>query len=145
MKATISTSKTLDILKFSLGKETFSISVKELLSIDEENLDQEAVDVVNFHGHVGMIKARLGRKLSDLEMQQRNLSASIWLDAKEDKSLARPSNEFCNNIVEEDTSYIEITKKVSEAKEQFFAVSSLLESMKLKASIIQTLAANNRV
>jgi hypothetical protein len=95
-------------------------------------------------GYLSVIKSKLSRKVSDLELEIKTLFSDIYLEAKEDPTQSRVTDAQAEAIAYSDKGLIELSESLNEAKEQLNLVWGLVEAFKLKVNLIQTISANMR-
>lgn len=138
------TNRTINTLNFRIGDELFSFNIKTLLVINENQLESEATSAPAMFGYLSVIKSKLSRKVSDLELEIKTLFSDIYLEAKEDPTQSRVTDAQAEAIAYSDKGLIELSESLNEAKEQLNLVWGLVEAFKLKVNLIQTISANMR-
>jgi hypothetical protein len=136
--------KLLNQVNLEVGNEIFSINIKSMLLIDENNLSEQSEKAAAIHGYLSILKAKLSRKCSDLELELNVLFSELFLITKEDDSFSRVSDKHAESSAFEDKRHITKARELNQAKEQFHIISGLVESFKLKINLIQTISANLR-
>lgn len=136
--------KQLNSINLEVGNEVFSIDIKSMLIIDENKIIEQASSAAAMHGYLSVLKAKLSRKCSDIELELNVLFAELFLITKEDDSVSRVSDKHAESSAYDDKQYIAKAKELHKAKEQFTIIAGLVESFKLKINLMQTISANLR-
>ena len=137
-------SKNLNRLHIFVGDELFKFNIKSLLSIDENSLDDEAEETIANFGYLSILKAKVGRKLSDLQLQAESTYNRNFNICKDDSDMVKVSDKFAEAQAKDDKEYLELMEQVNQAKEQFYTLMGLVEALRLKVNVIQTISANMR-
>ena len=134
-----------NIIQFQHGKEKFSIDFKKELTIDEDQLIEDLESAAANYGYYAILKAKVGRHLSDLELQKQKQYSEVFLVTKEDPDSSRPpSDKHADATAFESERFIDLCEEVNEVKETHEMLWGLLKSYEFKINLMQTLSANNR-
>lgn len=138
-------SKTVNNINIRVGDEVFRFNVGKLLHIDENKIEDEGeLSIANF-GYFSILKAKVGRRVSDLQLKANTLLSNNFNLAKEDEvTVGRVSDKYAEQQAFEDPEYVSLLEQINQAREQFYILSSIVEALKLKVNIIQTISANQR-
>ncbi|MDY0200590.1 MAG: hypothetical protein RBR40_06345 [Tenuifilaceae bacterium] len=136
-------SKIINKISISVGDETFVINVGVLLHIDENNIENEAESTLANFGYFSTLKAKLGRVVSDIQLQVTSLYSELFLDLKRDEE-SRISDRYAESYANNDEDYQELVASLNKAKEHLNIITGIAEALKLKINVIQTISANLR-
>lgn len=136
-------SKIINKISISVGDETFVINVGVLLHIDENNIENEAESTLANFGYFSTLKAKLGRVVSDIQLQATSLYSELFLDLKRDEE-SRISDRYAESYANNDEDYQELIASLNKAKEHLNIITGIAEALKLKINVIQTISANLR-
>lgn len=136
-------SKIINKISISVGDETFVINVGVLLHIDENNIENEAESTLANFGYFSTLKAKLGRVVSDIQLQVTSLYSELFLDLKRDEE-SRISDRYAESYANNDEDYQELIASLNKAKEHLNIITGIAEALKLKINVIQTISANLR-
>jgi hypothetical protein len=139
----VKNSKIINKISISVGDETFVINVGVLLHIDENNIENEAESTLANFGYFSTLKAKLGRVVSDIQLQVTSLYSELFLDLKRDEE-SRISDRYAESYANNDEDYQELVASLNKAKEHLNIITGIAEALKLKINVIQTISANLR-
>ena len=137
--------KSLDLIVLKFGKEEFNLSVKELLTIDENKLISSIETTPTLYGYLSVLRSKIARQLADTEIKYRSQYGEKYLIIKEDPTWDKaPTEKHVESMLYSDKDLMSLKSKIVELNSNVSMLEGLLESLKQKVSLIQTLSANLR-
>lgn len=138
-------SKVLNKVNVSVGGEVFSINVRALLAIDENNIEEAGESTVANFGYFSTLKAKLQRAVSDTQLSADVCYSDLFLEKKaEEDSGGRVSDRYAEAYARVDEDYQDYQEQLHKLREHLAIISGIVESLKLKINVIQTISANLR-
>lgn len=137
--------KPLDDLNIKFGKEEFKFSIKEMLTIDENQLVASIESTPTVYGYLSVLKSKIARQLADTEIKYRKQYGDKYLILKEDPTWDKaPTEKHLESTLNSDEELSKLKGKIAELASNVSLLDGLLEALKQKVSLIQTLSANLR-
>lgn len=140
-------SNLMDIAITLENGEKFRFNLFQELQISEERLNYEAMDQPSSYAFLGMLYRHMVKVTEDRKLEMEKSKAEAYIDAKEtlNPDTGRPySDDMAKAMAEGDKDYLEAAKAYSEAKFKAGMLETCNKAFESRASLIQTISANNR-
>jgi len=137
--------KKLDFIEIVSDNNRFPLRIKELLSIDENDLMNALQNSPTMYGYIAVLRAKLVRNLSDLELKYKREYSEKYILLKEDPNWDKnPTEKHLESLLLMDDALISLKKSIISLTESINIIEGLLEGLKQKTILMQTLSANLR-
>jgi hypothetical protein len=138
--------ESLDKITIRQGKEKFTFSLQEELKIDENTLNEDLEAVPRIYGYLSVLRAKVTRNLSDKQLEYRRLYAELYGIAKEeDVNGKAPTEEHTKQMIMQNNEVQELKDLIIGLEHDVSILEGVLEALRFKVSLMQTLSANHRV
>jgi hypothetical protein len=138
--------ESLDKITIRQGKEKFTFSLQEELKIDENTINEDLEAVPRIYGYLSVLRAKVTRNLSDKQLEYRRLYADLYGIAKgEDVNGKAPTEEHTKQMIMENVELQDTKEQIIGLEHDVAILEGVLEALRFKVSLMQTLSANHRV
>lgn len=127
--------------------EKFRFNLHEELKISEEKLNFEAIEQSSSYAFLGMLYRRLVKATDDRKMEMTKAWAVAYSSTKgqTNEQTGRPyADDLAKAMADMDDDYIEAVKVYTDAKYKAGMLETCVTAFEQRASLIQTISANNR-
>lgn len=127
--------------------EVFKFNLYEELEISEDRINFEATQLASSYAFISTLRARLAKVVDDRKLEKDKLWAKAYVEAKRtiNNDTGRPySDDAAKAQAELDTKYLKMSSLWNEAKYKVSLLEGVVKAFETRASLIQTISANNR-
>lgn len=139
------TFRSLDSLTITYEGKPYKVSVKDLLSIDEDQLLQSIENTPMYMGYLSLLKNKLTRKFADKKLKLQKYIGDLYILVKEDPDWEKPPTEkHVESTINSNESIMDQKREINDLEKDIELLEGLIEALRHKVSLIQTLSANLR-
>ena len=139
-------SKLMNII-VKYGDEKFKFNLFEEAQINEDIIQKELLEQPSAYGFLGLLHEKLKKKAADVETTCKRKYAELYVEFKGQTgnlSGRPPSDDLVREKININEEYMNLEDELNNIREKVGLISVCVKTFEQRASLIQTISANNR-